>query len=53
MNWRIVISGDGTSYLVFAAGKNEAEAVAEAKRKIRTDLHGKELRVKSAERMVI
>jgi len=52
MNWRIVISGDGTGYLVFAAGKNEQEAVAAAKRKIR-DLHGKELRVKSAERMVI
>ena len=53
MTWRIIICGNGTGYLVHADGKNEQEAVAAAKRKIRHDLHGKELRVKSAERIAI
>ena len=52
MTWRIIICGDGTGYLVHVNGENKQEAVAAAKRKIGS-LHGKELRVKSAERMVV
>jgi hypothetical protein len=53
MNWRIIITGDGRSYLVHVAGKTEEEAVAAAKRKIRDDLRGSELRVKSAKEIAI
>lgn len=51
MRWRVILSGDGTAYLVHVIGDSEDTAEKAAREKIRRD-HGVErLRVRSTERI--
>jgi hypothetical protein len=53
VNWQIVITADGTVCTYLVPGDTRKEAVAYAKRKARRDLHGQDLRIRSAERITI
>ena len=53
-SWLVIIAGaDGRHYAIPSRGDTEDEARREAKRKVIRDFRERELRVKSAERMVI